>query len=153
MFGCFRFLLPLTRPLDSKRVPQRSPEEEGLEGLWLTEIEDEQMTCVEDGQMTQLAVYQSSVAKDASSSDDRKSTCLKAHSKRLLASEGSERGYGLDEEEFDSASGSSAGLMSMGLMSLPQDLLASILKDVALGSKYSVGQHVEVKIHECFEYT
>jgi hypothetical protein len=41
-------------------------------------------------------------------------------------------------------------------MSLPQDLLASILKDVASNSNceespYSVGQHVEVKIHECFE--
>jgi len=41
-------------------------------------------------------------------------------------------------------------------MSLPQDLLASILKDVAYSSNckdspYSVGQHVEVEIHECFE--
>ena len=64
------------------------------------------------------------------------------------ASEGSERGHGLGEEESDSASGPRSGLMS-----LPQDLLASILKDVAFSgnckeSQYSVGQHVEVDIHE-----
>ena len=50
----------------------------------------------------------------------------------------------------------SASVPSTGLMSLPQDLLASILKDVAYSSNckespYSVGQHVEVEIHECFE--
>jgi hypothetical protein len=78
----------------------------------------------------------------------RKSSCLKDDGKQFLASEGSERGHGLGEEESDSASGLRAGLMS-----LPQDLLASILKDVAFSgnckeSQYSVGQHVEVDIHE-----
>jgi len=89
--------------------------------------------------------------KESGGRSDTKSTCLKADGKQLLASEGLERGHGLGEEESDSARGPSAGLMS-----LPQDLLASILKDVADSSNckespYSVGQHVEVEIHECFE--
>ncbi len=79
---------------------------------------------------------------------DGKITCLEDDGEQLLESEGSERGHGLGEEESDSASGSKAGLLS-----LPQDLLASILKDVAYSSdckesQYSVGQHVEVEILE-----
>jgi hypothetical protein len=113
----------MTRPLHSKRVPTQSPEEEELEGLWVIAMsEDGQMPCVQP----QLDANQASEAKDPSAGGIMKSVA------RTVSS------------------------ASAGLMSLPQDLLASILKDVASNSNceespYSVGQHVEVKIHECFE--
>ena len=111
-------------------VPTQSPEEKDLEGLWLI-----------------------AMSEDSGGRSDRNSSCLKADGKQLLASEGLERGHGLGEKESDSASGPRT---SAGLMSMPQDLLASILKDVAYSSNgkdspYSVGQHVEVEINECFD--
>ncbi len=69
-------------------VPTQSPEENDLEGLWLI-----------------------AMSGDSGGRSDRKSTCLKADGKQLLASEGLKRGHGLGEKESDSASGPSAGLM------------------------------------------